>query len=762
MSEMKQILIDLIESERSLQFLAHFSFEGIIFYGQGKAFEVNNAMSRMTGLDRESILSGMLVDTCIPNQTHKSLYMKAIMGTYLPFEIEMRRTDSQMISVEIESQEFTYRNEVITVVSVRDITGKKKVENELNKLSVAVDQSANVVVITNTKGLIEYVNRSFTEVTGYTPEEAIGQNPRILKSGNHPQSFYQNLWKTLKKGEQWKGEILNRKKSGETYWEAMTITPVRNKDDEVINYIAVKEDITNQKKAEKSLHESEELFRSMVSNIPGVLYRCAMDKSRTMYYITGAIETLSGYQAEEYLNNRVRSYASIIHPDDRERVILTILSELLKSKQYNIEYRIITADQTVKWVSDSGRPLYNDNHQVKWLDGFIIDISDRVNVLEELRKAKIQAEEANKAKSEFLANISHEIRTPLNTVLGFTELLEGMTLEVNQLQYLNSIKSSGKNLMTLINDLLDLSKIETGKVNIHYAPVSIRGLMSEIRNIFMLKISQKGIAYNEKIGDKFPPEIMFDETRLRQILINLVGNAIKFTHEGHVDLIVDAKHGKAQKGIRTLQLEIKITDTGIGIKKESFQVIFDSFRQQSQLDSRQYEGTGLGLAITKRLVEAMGGQILLESEVGIGTTFTLVFPHVEYVKRFTAPKKGGLEKVEADADAAEEQENDVMITDAQGESRALDNEEYNMLMNIMENKLFQQWKHFETKKPLKEIKAFAQELILLGQNHKVRIIQEFGEQLYLTIENFDIEEMQLKLQDFPVLMRNMKKLYHES
>jgi hypothetical protein len=182
-----------------------------------------------------------------------------------------------------------------------------------------------------------------------------------------------------------------------------------------------------------------------------------------------------------------------------------------------------------------------------------------------------------------------------------------------------------------------------------------------------------------------------------------------------------------------------------------------------QLDSRQYEGTGLGLAITKRLVEAMDGKILLESEVGKGTTFTLLFPHVSYVKRFAAKQKDGPLRAESASETMSEEpeSRNGMRLDVQRESGKLDSEEFNLLMNIMENKLFRLWKRFESKKPLKEIKAFAQELIVLGQNHNIRFIQDYGEQLYLTIENFDIEEMQLKLQDFPLLLRKMKRLYHE-
>ncbi len=767
MIKKKQISDAFENKEDRLQTLTHFSFEGIIFYQNGIALFINEAVLKVTGYTREEIADNNIVERIIPDKNHRLLFMKSTTSSRAPFEIELLRKDGRLISVEIESQKVVYNKEVINVVSIRDISSRRKIEYEINKLTVAVDQSANIVIITKTNGEIEYVNHSFTKVTGYKPEEVIGQNPRVLKSGRQSAQFYRNLWQTLIEGKQWTGEFQNRKKNGEIYWEYATITPVRNKDDEIIRYIAIKEDITKQKNAEQSLRESEEQYRSMVSNIPGALYRCALDQNRTMYYITDAIETLSGYKAEEFLFNKVRPYVSIVHPDDLEMALQTIQSELLKTRQYTVEYRIITSDNTVKWVSDNGRPVYDENHKVKWLDGFIFDISERISVLEELTKAKQLAEEASKAKSEFLANISHEIRTPLNTVLGFTELMENMTLDETQLKYLNSIKSSGTNLMTLINDLLDLSKIEAGRVNLKYTSVKVKNVLDEIRNIFSYRAEKKGIEYNELIDRDFPEEIVFDETRLRQILINLVGNAIKFTNEGHVDLVICSRSRNKQNDRAVMKMEIMIVDTGIGIPEESFQSIFDSFRQQLQLDSRKYEGTGLGLSITKRLVEAMQGKILLESEVGKGTTFKLIFPRVEYVqqpamqsKNKTGKKKYGKHLL------------NTMVSIRSSKSEAgiddrkilgtMKHDKYKLLLDKLENTLYQQWKQFESKKPLKEIRSFAQEIIKLGKKNKVKYIKDYGEQLYLTIENFDIEEMQLKLEEFPKLLQKLKNISHET
>ncbi|MBN1142970.1 MAG: PAS domain S-box protein [Bacteroidales bacterium] len=756
------------ESEERLRKLAHLSFQAIAILHQGKVVDVNEAMVKLTGYSIDELLTQNTLPSCFQKAYAEKLFRKNWDQPAGAFETSLCRKDKSIITVEIETQIINYKNEPNYVIGILDVSNRKRIEEEIVKLSIALDQSANEIIITRKNGNIEYVNKSFTTITGYLPSEVIGKNPRILKSGTHSAAFYKDLWKTLKKGQRWEGEFHNRKKSGELYWESATITPIKNKESEIVRYIAIKEDISLRKIAEQSLRESEEKFRSMVSNIPGVVYRCAYNTELTFLFVADAAETLTGYRVSELQNNLGRSLARLIHPDDLTRVKESIKKGVSDFQQYNLECRIITKHKTVKWVSNSGRPVYSEDGSIKWLDGFLMDITERIMALEELKKAKIAAEEANNAKSEFLANISHEIRTPLNSVLGFTELLEGLTTDSQQIKYLNSIRASGKNLMMLINDLLDLSKIEAGKMTLHYTFFDIRRLLDEIRNVFSLRVTIKGIGYIEKIDKKFPAEIKFDEVRLRQILINLVGNAVKFTHHGEIIIVIKCSNMVEKKENPTMQLEIQVKDTGIGIPENSFRLIFESFRQHSQLDSRKYEGTGLGLAITKRLVEAMKGNISLQSKVGKGSTFKVVFPHVEYsevsTNAITSPFMPEF-KTDRGNDAGAEDLNERSqnyATDDNLDVHIVRNSDFSHLVRSFENEFTDRWKLFEKKQPLKEIQSFAQEIIDQGKNFRIGFIQQYGEQLLSTIENFDIEQMRIKLDYFPDLLKQMKKLGHEN
>jgi PAS domain S-box-containing protein len=756
------------ETEESLRKLTHLSFQSITVLLNGKVIDTNAAMESLTGYSREELFNMKTLTSCFDRKHGKILLSKYWNEPPGTFELRLYRKDRTWIHVQVETQIIFYDGKPVHIIGIYDISNRKKIEEEIIKLSIALDQSANEIVITHKNAEIEYVNKAFTTVTGYLPSEVIGKNPRILKSGTHPPQFYKNLWKTLIKGQKWEGEFHNRKKNGELYWESATITPIRNKDSEIIRYIAIKEDITLRKKAEQSLRESEEKFRSMVSNIPGVVYRCNFDANWTVLFITDAIENLSGYKATEFENSHVKSLAGLIHPEDYDRVMQSLKTGLEDFRQFNLEYRIITRFKTVKWISNSGRPVYNDDNSIKWLDGFLLDNTERIMALEELKKAKIVAEEANNAKSEFLANISHEIRTPLNSVLGFTELLEGLTSDNVQIKYLNSIRASGKNLMMLINDLLDLSKIESGKMTLHYTFFDIRRLLDEIRNVFSLRVTVKGIGYIEKLDKHFPAEIKFDEVRLRQILINLVGNAVKFTHQGEIRIIIRALLLTKATDKPHMKLEIKVKDTGIGIPESSFRLIFESFRQHSQLDSRKYEGTGLGLAITKRLVEAMDGVITLESEIGKGSVFKIVFPHVEYsettTNAFSSPYISDFHKQSDDHFTIREigEKTESYILDGHIDLNTIKGSDYNLLIKRFEHELTSRWKLFEKKQPLREIQSFAQEIVTLGRSFKLGFLVQYGEQLLSTIENFDIEQMRLKLDYFPDLIKQLKKIGHEN
>ncbi|MBE9067717.1 response regulator [Leptolyngbya cf. ectocarpi LEGE 11479] len=249
-----------------------------------------------------------------------------------------------------------------------------------------------------------------------------------------------------------------------------------------------------------------------------------------------------------------------------------------------------------------------------------------------LAAAAKQADIANQAKSEFLANMSHEIRTPMNAVLGFTDLLQPLVHDAVAQNHLEAISSSGRTLLALINDILDLSKIEAGQMEAHYEPHQLDCIVKDIQNIFKQKAIAKGLKLRTILGESLPDVLLVDEVRLRQILFNLVGNALKFTEQGRVDIEVDCTPAVSQAGANTIDLKLSVTDTGIGIPADDQQLIFHAFSQSDGQSKRRYEGTGLGLAITHRLTHLMGGTITLDSQVGRGSTFTCCFPRVEVVQ----------------------------------------------------------------------------------------------------------------------------------
>ena len=240
----KSALREREESEKRMRKLARVNFQGIVIIYSGKVIDVNDAMVKLTGYGREEITNTNILQRCIPPNVYKSIFKnkgKECSGIH---ETVLLTKDGASLFVEIETQMVIYQNQSLQVLGFRDISNRKKIEEEIAKLSIALDQSANEVIITRKNGEIEYVNKAFTSVTGYSAAEALGKNPRILKSGFHSPTFYEDLWKTLDKGKQWIGEFHNRKKNGELYWESATITPIINEKKEIVRFIAIKEDIT--------------------------------------------------------------------------------------------------------------------------------------------------------------------------------------------------------------------------------------------------------------------------------------------------------------------------------------------------------------------------------------------------------------------------------------------------------------------------------------------------------------------------------------
>jgi len=639
----------LRESEAKYRHTINSAADAIVALNeQGVVIEFNPAAERLFGFTREEML-GKPLTPIIPERLREghSLGLQRYLTTGRPslprwenLELPGLTKDGREIPLEISFSVFQSEEKKFITAVLRDITERKQAEKEINMLAHAVRSISECVVITDMEDNVLFVNDAFLKTYGHDEHELIGKPISIIRSPNNPPEVVQEILPATLRGG-WQGELLNRRKDGSEFPIFLSTSMIHNDNGQPLALIGVSTDITERKRIEEALRESEERFRFMAERTGDALYRLRYDSMR-YDYISPAITRLTGYSPEEInaigFKNLVQK---IVLPGSTEISHDALLKKRTQTRigEFRADYLIRAKSGELRWLAD---------HSIVWEDpqgnplgtvGILTDITDRKQAEEELQKAKVAAEAANRAKSEFLANISHEIRTPMNGILGMTELLLDTPLSSEQREYANLVKTSAEALLTVINDLLDFSKIEAGRLELEPVAFDLRDSLAESLRTLATRADQKGLELTYRVLPEVPDAVVGDPCRLRQIIVNLVGNAIKFTDQGEVT--VECRLWNGDGGITQaplprrdppseILLHFSVRDTGIGIPPEKQQLIFDPFTQADGSTTRKYGGTGLGLAISKQLAEMMGGRIWVESEVGRGSTF-------HFTARFALP-----------------------------------------------------------------------------------------------------------------------------
>ena len=892
--ELEEIIFDrtrdLQESEQSYrnQFSGNSSIMLLLDPSDGKILDANAASVRFYGYPRERLLEMSILEI----NTLPAAEVRAVMASIKPgegrrFQFRHRLADGLVRDVEVSSSRIQFGEREILHLIVQDVTEAKLAKEKLTKLSTAVEQNPSSIVITSAAGNIEYVNQKFCEASGYTREEALGQNPRILKSGEMSQEAYREMWQTILAGSEWHGIFHNTKKNGELFWESASISPIRDPSGRITHFVAMKEDITERKRMEETLARERQLLRMILDNVPDGIYtkdllsrktlanqadvkacgrtteaevigqddfalfcreeaaKFAADdasvfatgqpildreESRTNVHgdlewtltsklplrdssgqvvgllgvwhdITerkGAAEALSesemrmraitdsaqdailmmdvegnvshwnpaaeqifGYTSAEALGQNLHALIAppryhaahhagfpaflktgrgavigktldlqAVRKDGKEIAVqlslssiqlhgewhaVGILRDITERKRLEetlqkseVKFRslfdstvdaVMLLDEkgffdcneaTLRMMGCSSRDEFCSKHpadlspptqpcgtdsmvlaqerigaalatgsqQFEWvhrrsntgedfpaevllsaltiegrkvLQAIVRDISERKQNEEELLMANnqledaiaqanemaLRAEMASIAKSEFLANMSHEIRTPMNGIIGMTGLLLDTELNGQQRRYAETVRASGESLLSIINDILDFSKIEAGKLELETINFDLTSVMEDFADVLALRASDKGLEFICAAAPDVPSHLLGDPVRLRQVLINLAGNAIKFTQRGEVSVLASLVSATNSHVV----VRFAVRDTGLGIPLEKQAMLFEKFTQLDASVTRQFGGTGLGLAISKQLAELMGGEIGVTSTVGQGSEF---------------------------------------------------------------------------------------------------------------------------------------------
>jgi len=513
------------------------------------------------------------------------------------------------------------------------------------RLLEATVVNANDGVIITTADLdnggpeIIYVNEAVTRITGYEPEEMLGKTPRILQGPDTDRSVLDELKSCLSKGKSFKGELKNYTKDGVSYWLDISIAPIRDEEGTITHFTAIERNITEQKKIQKELRQEKEkaafLAQFPESNPNSVLQ---FNMSGDLLYANGPAKKLLEKTTSEMvfspeiiaqvekcimskevdkfirteINIHAQSYLFTAVPfEQNEKYIVNVyLSDVTARKSF--EERLQKEKETAE----------KEIAERKRVEGQMQEYADKLEMIRfEALEAQKRAEESSAAKTEFLANMSHELRTPMNGIIGMAEMLMDSKLDPDQRENVETLYGSSENLLSILNDILDISKIEAGELEIESVPFHLGTAVRQIIQLFLPLATDKGITLDMDRDENVPSAVIGDLGRIQQVLHNLVNNALKFTDEGNITVTL-----RTTTNSETPTLYMAVEDTGVGIPKDKLDAIFEKFTQADTTVTRKFGGTGLGLAITQQLVELMGGEIGVDSLEEQGSTFWFTVP----------------------------------------------------------------------------------------------------------------------------------------
>ena len=615
-TERKQAEEELLAERSHLQSLFEVNGSGMLVVSSTRQIlQVNTQFCNLFGYSREELVGQSARILHLDGQHYEDwapCYQEARAGKPMASaEYPWRRKDGTIFWCFFAGAKMQLPNgEPGVLWNVIDITERKEAETALRQFSLVVEQSANIVVITDPAGVIKYVNPRFSEVTGYSREEAIGQNPRLLKSGHHPPELYVKLWQTITAGRPWRGELLNRTKAGNEYWEQTTITPLLDDTGAISNFVAIKEVITERKATEQQMA----LLNFALDTVHEAAFM--VDQSARFYYVNQEGCRSTGYSRDELLQMGIAD----IDPDFPVDHWDEFWQQLIDQRTVTFEGRHKTKAGQLYPVEITANYLEFDGQGYNL--GLVRNITERKKTEALLQESKERAESANRAKTEFLANMSHELRTPMHGIISMAHLLRSTELNEEQQDCLEGMELSAKSLLALISDILDISKVEAGKLELEYADFSLRQTLQEVITSQSYSIRQKGLQLFTDLPGELPDILQGDALRVKQILLNLLGNAIKFSERGSISIAVKA----VSRDGNTIVLRLSVSDTGIGMSAAAMERIFAPFEQADSSTTRRYGGTGLGLSICRRLVELMGGRIWAESTQGVGSSFYVELP----------------------------------------------------------------------------------------------------------------------------------------